>query len=64
MYLANFSALASQFSGQITVWDYKNPKPQRNYRLILTNGSTSGVNGLDNNYRVVSSVSDVYKRQE
>lgn len=43
---------------QITVWYYKNPIPQQNYRLILTNGSTYGVNGLDNNYSVVNSVSE------
>ena len=58
--IVGLEAKMSKFynDSQITVWDYKNPKPQRNYRLILTNGSTYGVNGLDNNYSVVSSVSE------
>lgn len=58
--IVGLEAKMSKFfnDSQITVWYYKNPIPQQNYRLILTNGSTYGVNGLDNNYSVVNSVSE------
>lgn len=43
---------------QITVWHYKNSTSQQNYKLILTNNTTFGVNGLENDYSVVKNVSE------
>ena len=58
--IVGLEAKMSKFynDSQTRVWYYKNPLPQQNYRLIITNGSTYGVNGLDNNYSVVSTISE------
>lgn len=58
--IVGLEAKMSKFynDSQTKVWYYKNPLPQQNYRLIITNGSTYGVNGLDNNYSVVSTISE------
>lgn len=58
--IVGLEAKMSKFynDSQITVWHYKNPAIQQNYHLILTEGTTYGVKRLENNYSVVSSVSE------
>jgi len=43
---------------QIHIWYFKNQASQVNYRLILTNNSDYGVNGLEQKYSVVRNVSE------
>ncbi len=40
----------------IHIWEYKTPSPQPSYELVLTKGSTYGVQGLQETYSTVSSV--------
>lgn len=59
----------SDFSidSQITIWYVKSSDRQLNYHLVLTDGTTYGVNGLDKEYTVVDSVSkwlEVWKNHD
>ena len=41
-----------------TIWYLKSPDHQLNYRLILADGTTYGVKGLESNYTIVRSVTE------
>lgn len=42
----------------IHIWEYKTPSPQPSYELVLTKGSTYGVQGLEETYSTVGSVKE------
>lgn len=49
---------------QTFVWEYKSPDESGAYNLILTNGTTYGVSGLDKNYSVVRNLYEWLKLWE
>lgn len=49
---------------QTFVWEYKSPTETGTYNLILTNGTTYGVTGLDKNYSVVHNLYEWLKLWE
>lgn len=42
----------------IHIWEYKTPNPMPNYELVLTKGTTYGVQGLDSKYSEVHTVTE------
>lgn len=49
---------------QTFVWEYKSPNETGTYNLILTNGTTYGVSGLERNYSVVRNLYEWLKLWE